>query len=299
MEILFPVSSDVKAVSNMHVIGKSDESAPAEVSINGVKNTKKLIAAKDKAGRDFYMLMTILKLDDGENIITITQGTRTKTFKITKVDSPVSISDWTESLSGFHKSGRREICMNCHNFENLSDCVNCHRDKFIGTWVHPPVKQAKCFECHDKEKNFIPQEPFAETCLKCHAKLKENLETSAFTHGPVAAGFCTICHSPHKSTDKTHLRKPVNELCGECHVSGEQGFSVHSKSYIKFHPVDKVFVKKLNKVLECSDCHNPHYADNSMMLSVSGGEENLCVKCHEAENTKELLKTLADKYGSQ
>jgi len=295
---MFPVSSDVKAVSNIHVVGISTDDSPALVTINGQTTEKKLVCStKNKDEKDMYLLMTILKLQSGENNIRIEQGNSVKNFKITKVDSPVTIGDWTESLSGFHASGRKEICRNCHNFENLSDCVNCHRDKFIGEWVHKPVKEAKCFVCHDKESNFIPNEPFSETCLKCHIKLNEKLTEAPYTHGPVAAGFCTICHSPHKSTDKTHLRKPVNELCSDCHVSGTQGFSVHSKSYIKFHPVDKVFVKKLNKEIECNDCHNPHYSENNMFLSAPDGEA-LCIKCHDAEDTKELLKVLSDKYNS-
>lgn len=299
MKILFPISSEVKAVSNVHVVGMTDAEVPVFVTINGETKEKKLVCAtKDKAEKNVYMLMSILQLQPGENKITVKQGSETSSFTITKVDSPVSITDWTTTLSGFHSSGNKEICQNCHRFENLSDCVNCHKDKFIGKWVHKPVKEAKCFECHDKERHFIPVEPFAERCLKCHTKMDASIKEAPYTHGPVAAGFCTICHSPHKSTDKTHLRKPVNSLCADCHVADDQGFSYHSQSYIKFHPVEKVFVKKLDKELECSDCHNPHYSGSPMML-VTKDEGSLCIKCHEPEDTEALLKTLADKYNKQ
>lgn len=299
IKILFPTSNDVKAVSNIHVIGVSDSDAPVEININGKKIDKNPICTDPKRKQgDHYMIMSILQLEDGENNITITQGKNQKTFKITKVDSPVGIADWTENLSQFHSGNRNELCKNCHRFENLADCVNCHRDKFAGKWVHKPVKDAKCFACHDKEVNFIPQEPFAEKCLGCHKKTDAAIQQSAYTHGPVAAGFCTICHSPHKSTDKTHLRRPSSSLCRDCHLAEDQSFSFHNNSYIKFHPVDGVYVKKLDKQLECSDCHNPHYSDNPMFL-VAKDEEDLCVICHEPEESTGLLKALSDKFNSK
>jgi len=298
MKILFPTSNDIKAVSNIHVIGVSDIEDPVWISINGEKLQKNLICTDpERKMGDHYMLMSIMQLNNGVNNITITQGTQQKSFKITKVDSPVNIVDWTETLSNFHSGDKNKLCKNCHKFENLADCVNCHRDKFAGKWVHKPVKEAKCFACHEKDKHFIPQEPFAVTCLECHKKTNKALQESPYTHGPVAAGFCTICHSPHKSTDKTHLRRASNSLCSDCHVADDQGFSFHSNSHIKFHPVDKVFVKKLNKQLECSDCHNPHYSDNAMFL-VAKDEEELCVICHEPAETKSLLKALSEKFNS-
>ena len=295
MQIIFPMGSEVKSVSNIHVIGMSSTGEDVQVSINGKNFDKKLI--KMEKGKSAYMLMTILQLQLGENDIKVIQNGDVKSFKVTKVDSPVSIADWTESLGNFHSSGKTEVCRNCHRFENISDCVNCHRDKFSGNWVHKPVKEGKCFECHEQERNFIPKEPFAETCLKCHTKLNDAMETAEYVHGPVAAGFCTICHSPHKSTDKTHLRKSVNSICTDCHVSDEQGFSFHSASSIQFHPVEGVFIEKLNKNIECSDCHNPHYSGQGMLLT-SPDSESLCVKCHDGQDTRELLKVLSEKYSS-
>ncbi|PLX71689.1 MAG: hypothetical protein C0602_00380 [Denitrovibrio sp.] len=298
MQVLFPTSNDVKAVSDIHVICISKDESPAVISINGVDTEKKLICTDpEKKEGEHYMLMSILKLHDGENNITITQGGVQETFKITKVESPVGIVDWTDNLSNFHSGERNELCKSCHKFENLADCVNCHRDKFAGEWVHKPVKEAKCFACHEKDKNFIPQEPFAVTCLNCHENTNKAMQNAAYTHGPVAAGFCTICHSPHKATEQTHLRRPSNDLCADCHVSAEQGFNFHSRSYIQFHPVDKVYVEKLGKELECSDCHNPHYADNAMFIKTED-EEALCVLCHEKGETGKLLKALSEKFNS-
>lgn len=299
LEIIFPITDKVKSVSDIHIIGRSSVNDPVTIEINGEKNVKKLIESKGADGKKFYMLMTILKLNEGDNTILVTQGKTVMTVQVNKVDSPTTITDWTESYQNFHSSDRKEICLNCHRFQNLNDCVNCHRDKFMGTWVHAPVKQAKCFVCHEKDNNLIPQEPFSVTCLKCHENFNNQMQKAQYIHGPVAAGFCTICHSPHKSTDKTHLRKPVNELCDSCHASNELGFNYHQKSYIKFHPVDKVFVEKLNKTLDCADCHTPHYSSDPLLLSTDKiSREELCAKCHEEQSTAELLKVLTDKHNA-
>jgi predicted CXXCH cytochrome family protein len=297
IDVIFPISEQAKSVSDLHIIGQSDIKDPVVIEVNGIKTTKKLIESKNQKGEKYYMLMSILKLDPGENLIKVTQGKTVRTLKVTKVDSPVTIGDWTTSFQKFHSSSKREICLSCHKFENLSDCINCHRDKFIGKWVHAPVKQAKCFTCHLQEKSFIPQEPFSSTCLACHENFNTDLKKAEFVHGPVAAGFCTICHSPHKSTDVTHLRQPVNKLCDSCHASSDLGFNYHQKSYMVFHPVDGVFVDKLNKTLDCADCHTPHYSNDSMLLSTKEfTKEQLCSKCHDAEEAEELLNVLTDLY---
>lgn len=297
IEIIFPISEQTKSVSDLHIIGQSDLKDPVVIDVNGVKSTKKLIESQNQKGEKYFMLMTILKLDPGDNTITVTQGGTVLTLKITKVDSPITIGDWTTSFQKFHSSDKREICLSCHKFENLSDCINCHRDKFIGKWVHAPVKQAKCFTCHLQEKAFIPQEPFSATCLACHENFNTGMQKAEFVHGPVAAGFCTICHSPHKSTDITHLRQPVNKLCDSCHASEDLGFNYHQKSYMVFHPVDEVYVDKLNKTLDCADCHTPHYSSDAMLLSTDEvSKEQLCAKCHDEETADELLQLLIELY---
>lgn len=296
LEVIFPSKSDVKSVSDIHIIGKSDSKEPVSISINGEKRTVKLIESKDESGSKFYMLMTILKLQPGENNIILTQGKITSNIHIVKVASPITIGDWTDGYQYFHGSQNKEVCLNCHQFQNLSDCVNCHRDKFIGEWVHAPVKQAKCFVCHEKDNNFIPQEPFSVTCLSCHENFNKELKAAEFIHGPVAAGFCTICHSPHKSTDRTHLRKPTNQLCNDCHASSELGFNYHQTSDIKFHPVGNVYVENLGKEMTCADCHSPHFSNDPLLLGTNKhSRDQLCSKCHD-ENTAELLKVLEDKY---
>lgn len=298
INIVFPVKDKSKSVTNLHIVGIGDTKGEATISVNGKTVTKTLIPTKDKQGKMVYMLMAVLQLDDGENTIVISQGSTSKTFNITKVDSPVVIDDWTDQLSTFHSSVDKEICLNCHRFENIGDCINCHRDKFAGQWVHYPVRTGQCFKCHNKEDSFKLQDPIGGTCLSCHEQKKEGLEKSKFQHEPAQDGYCTICHSPHKSNVKNHLRKPVNELCSQCHELQDPASKVHVNSFMQAHPTGGVYAEKIKKNIDCSDCHNLHYADNEKLVDADGGSEKICVKCHDSSETADLLQALKDEQES-
>lgn len=295
INILFPEDNQTVAVSDIHVIGISDTDENVIIDINGEKYNKRLLPSFTRDGQKNYMLMSILKLQMGKNEITIKQGDFQEKLVVDKVESPSVIEDWTEALSSFHSNeSKKEVCQNCHKFLNVNDCVNCHKDKLLGQWVHEPVKKADCFKCHQRENNFKPAQPFSGTCLSCHKDLNKLLDEKAFIHGPVAAGYCTICHSPHKSTDKTHLRNSVNELCEQCHVSETMGYKYHQDSYIREHPVKGEVVQKTGENITCASCHNPHYADDNMFLAIEGGKESeLCTKCHDEGDTQRLLEKLS------
>ncbi|HCW93029.1 MAG TPA: hypothetical protein DHM44_05050, partial [Flexistipes sinusarabici] len=169
INILFPKDNQTVAVSDIHIVGISDTDKNVVIEIDGEGYTKSLLPSFSRDGKKQYMLMSILKLDSGKNEITITQGDFQKTIVVDKVESPVVIEDWTEKLSSFHSSGsKKDVCKKCHKFQNIKDCVNCHKDKLLGKWVHKPVKEARCFKCHQRENEFKPAQPFSGTCLSCH-----------------------------------------------------------------------------------------------------------------------------------
>lgn len=296
INILFPEDNQTVAVSDIHIVGISDTDKNVVIKIDGEKYIKSLLPSFTADGKKNYMLMSILKLQPGKNEITIKQSDFQKTITVDKVESPVVIEDWTEKLSSFHSNeSKKEVCKKCHKFQNIKDCVNCHKDKLLGKWVHKPVQRAKCFKCHQRENEFKPVQPFSDTCLSCHEEFNKMLEKKAYVHGPVAAGYCTICHSPHKSTNKTHLRNFTNELCEQCHISETMGYKYHQNSYIKEHPVKGKVIEKTGERLTCASCHNPHYADDKMFLTIKGGKESeLCKKCHDEKDTKKLLEKLSE-----
>jgi predicted CXXCH cytochrome family protein len=85
---------------------------------------------------------------------------------------------------------------------------------------------------------------------------------------------CSLCHT---ATDggRGDLRKPVPDLCRECHPD-RAGSSEH-----KIDIVPKVVVPQLplkEGKMTCTTCHDPHSKTYGRMLRVPGKE--LCTLCH-------------------
>jgi len=288
--IIFPVDNSTISASDVHIVGVFENDAPVSITVNGNKNeVKSLCAGKDENGNQIYMLMTVVKLEDGINKYEVSQGDEKKSFTVAKVSTPFVINDWSVKMAQFHSDEKNtKLCKLCHKFKAAPDCLNCHKDRLLGSWVHAPVSEGKCNLCHDLDNNFKVIEPSASVCLSCHKELNNKLESAKYRHGPTDSGFCTICHSPHKNTVKTHLRDEVNNLCEQCHILSETGYKYHKNSFIRFHPVNDK-----SKNLNCVSCHNPHYSNNIKLYNINDDRiETLCDKCHAGRSFQELLKQL-------
>lgn len=79
--------------------------------------------------------------------------------------------------------------------------------------AHPP--QAECQNCHAGEKagNF-ERTTVAETCFTCHER-KSFAGTHA--HNDEVLAECVLCHNPHGSTEKFHLKMTRETACKQCH----------------------------------------------------------------------------------
>jgi predicted CXXCH cytochrome family protein len=109
-----------------------------------------------------------------------------------------------------------------------------------GESEHPPYKEKKCSNCHNKdtESGFVA--PRDELCLTCH----KGFLKGAFMHGPAAVGSCLSCHDPHYSKYPSLLKKPKGEVCFVCHQEKRLAGKMHSLV--------------TDRGLVCTDCHNPH-----------------------------------------
>lgn len=129
---------------------------------------------------------------------------------------------------------------------------------------HQPYLEKKCSNCHDKGRMGSLSKPMPELCSQCHQNFDQQF---SFNHGPVAGGFCTECHDPHKSKEEKLLKRTSQDLCFHCHDTEQ----VYEND---FH--------NIKDETDCIDCHNPHSGDNNFML-----ETESCNMCHES---------LVDKY---
>lgn len=102
--------------------------------------------------------------------------------------------------------------------------------------------------------------PWEELCVTCHSE-KSPAAAKAnglWQHGPVAKGWCTLCHSPHKSKRQYTLLKANNvELCTQCHTLNDLQMTVEHKQ---------------DPAADCISCHNPHVGRSSFLLKAEYDE---------------------------
>ena len=130
-------------------------------------------------------------------------------------------------------------------------------------FIHLPYREKKCASCHDQGRmgNLTEQEP--GLCYQCHARLELSYK---FEHGPVAGGYCSQCHHPHRAKEENLLLRSGEDLCLQCHNKAEVSKSI-------FH--------NISEESDCIVCHNPHGGENQSLL-----QKDACYQCHEnyAEN---------------
>ena len=105
--------------------------------------------------------------------------------------------------------------------QNSCVTAQCHATLLTPENVHPPAES--CDSCHESIEAQHPQkgnktfklvsEP-PGLCTTCH----DDITNFPHMHGPVSAGDCTACHTPHASDIKPLLLKKDDQLCAECHV---------------------------------------------------------------------------------
>ncbi len=160
-------------------------------------------------------------------------------------------------------------------------------------WVyHVPYRRRLCNKCHDAKGGYQVAVG-RDTCRQCHEP-HYDLKGDDWSHGPVSLGKCTTCHvSPtHKSRHKGLLTDTQPALCFTCHdASGTLAGPHHVEATEK----------------GCTQCHDPHFAGNRMLLVDSGtykrrripvhlksqahsqwDREKTCEKCHMVKQAMKL-----------
>jgi len=114
--------------------------------------------------------------------------------------------------------------------------------------LHYPFGEGECASCHNERSLGTMLEPQPALCYICHEDLAGQYN---YLHGPVAGGYCTACHDPHRSTNEKLLRYTGEELCFYCHKS------------------ESVLRNEMHEGLEdmaCTDCHNPHGGEDKYIF---------------------------------
>jgi len=114
--------------------------------------------------------------------------------------------------------------------------------------VHYPYGEGECASCHNEQSLGSMLEPQPSLCYICHEDLSESYQ---YLHGPVAGGYCSACHDPHRSTNEKLLRHMGDELCFYCHKE------------------ESVLRNEMHEGLEgmlCTDCHNAHGGEDKYIF---------------------------------
>ncbi len=153
-------------------------------------------------------------------------------------------------------------------------------------------KELQCTTCHDPHndmygKFLVMPNKFSELCTVCHRKTEwsstshatsdaqwNSLGEDPWPHSSyetVAENGCENCHTSHAAGGHERLMNYFYEEdnCLVCHSGNVAGANIekeivkpyrHSvQDYSGVHdPVEDFLSKKIDKHVECSDCHNPH-----------------------------------------
>lgn len=211
-----------------------------------------------------------------------------------KVHGPVNV----DACDACHKEAdaSRHTFTPTRQAEQL--CTFCHQLAPDDKYVHQPVAQGRCTQCHNphggQERFLLKGGSGAASCAECHKDVTGGLQ---YVHGPVAAGACTACHRPHSSPHPKLLVQTGRTLCLECHVSLQK-------------KLEEVRTVHGPAAVDCSACHLPHASARKMMLKQD--TTDLCLTCHtqikdligksttkhDAVSTGEACRNCHDPHGS-
>jgi predicted CXXCH cytochrome family protein len=85
----------------------------------------------------------------------------------------------------------------------------------------------------------------------------------------MSAGLCTICHSPHASSEKYTLRVYGGDMCLMCH----EGVKNQTLMPVVHKPVGDG---------SCTKCHEPHSSQRNDFFVKEEGNK-LCLSCHKLD----------------
>lgn len=203
-----------------------------------------------------------------------------------------------------------------HRGGSSSSCNNCHEQ--ITSAIPLNVSCAK--SCHKQpdsnSSGSYPGEVAKNVCSKCHAKISSN----HYSHYPVNAGLCNICHEAKpehldgsdedavttldtkkscfrchfKNDNQVNKHEPIEEddsciYCHDPHGSDNRHFIIDPPYELCGNSCHEAPDGNGHKFVEteptCSNCHSPHSSKNTALLKerMTNNPARACLQCHDKE----------------
>lgn len=174
-------------------------------------------------------------------------------------------------MSSSHHAGD-VACASCHDSHELRDpvlaretqpevCFECHtaqRAKAHLRSRHPMAEgKVACADCHLPHGGFgvsqLTGSTVNDTCYQCHA---EKRGPFLWEHAPVRED-CTICHSPHGSTQPSMLKMRGPWLCQTCHSAAFHPSNLYDGDSVPPLGGDNHVMQR-----DCLNCHTQVHGSN-------------------------------------
>ncbi len=141
---------------------------------------------------------------------------------------------------------------------------------FRRLYAHQKPTVFDCKECHRFKKGVFTFTQLRPARVNCTTECHQDKGKAKHVHGPVGAGVCISCHSPHGTLNPGFVAKEGGALCTNCHQDRQDEF----EQEVVHPPVEE----------GCSECHNPHESANRYQLEYDGDSLSaLCLNCHDAD----------------
>ena len=304
ISFIYPGDKTFVTKSNYLVVKlNSTEATGVRININNIEGDLFDVGGPEyrRAFRDFVIVQPVW--DPGRNVVTVISykdGKQLETasatiYYLSGRAASVVPPEYREFV--MHTVEQEKICAACHNMnptatqagspdERENPCYGCHKKILDARYVHGPAGTASCVYCHNLEglPRYAAKKREQELCIDCHGDKVEEFRKKKYLHGPIAAGMCEICHDPHGSSNRGHLRQPVNQLCLSCHGQIEKQPHVARTTVGKGHPLSgKPDPSKSGsgRQLSCISCHQAHGGDvRYFFLNDAPSRMELCQICH-------------------
>lgn len=161
--------------------------------------------------------------------------------------------------------------------------MECHEELAKSEYVHAPVKNGDCLQCHSlhagAQENLLRGKE-TEICMGCHQEVFPPEKNQL--HGAILKGSCSACHLAHSASRKKLLRNgyPIELVVNYNDDEYALCFSCHSRQLLMFpdtsfatdfrdgeRNLHYLHVNKERRGRNCKLCHEMHAAQNPKLMA--------------------------------